>query len=119
MNKLVYLGLSILEISKTLMYEFWYDYIKPKDQHNAKLCYMDTHNFIIHIKTKYIYEAISNDVKERFHTWNYEINRLLPKTKNTKLIGSMKDELGGKIMTEFVGLRSKTYSYLIDDDGED
>ena len=52
MNKPVYLGLSILEISKTLMYEFWYDYIKPKYQNNAKLCYMDTDSFIIHIKTE-------------------------------------------------------------------
>ena len=52
MNKTVYLGLSILEISKTLIYEFWHDYIKPKYQNNAKLCYMDTNSFIILIKTE-------------------------------------------------------------------
>ena len=70
MNKPVYLGLSILEISKTLMYEFWYDYIKPKYQNNAKLCYVDTDSFII----------------------------------NINVIGLMKNELGGKIITEFVAL---------------
>ena len=64
MNKLVYPGLSILEISKTLMYEFWYDYIKPKYEQNAKLCYMDTDSFIIHIKTEDIYKDIANDVKK-------------------------------------------------------
>ena len=56
MNKPVYLGMSILDISKTLMYEFWYDYIKPKYQENAKLCYMDTDTLIIHIKTKDFYK---------------------------------------------------------------
>ena len=55
MNKLVYLGLSLLEISKTLLYEFRYDYIKPKYQNNAKLCYMDTHSFIINIKVGDVY----------------------------------------------------------------
>ena len=77
-NKLVYLGLSILEICKTLMYQFWYDYIKPKYRNNAKLCYMDTDNFIINIKTQDLYEDIASDVGERFDTSNYEVNRPLP-----------------------------------------
>ena len=64
MNKPVYLGLSMLEISKTLVYEFWYDYIKPKYQNNAKLCYMDTDSFIINIKTEDFYEDIANDVEK-------------------------------------------------------
>ena len=68
MNKPVYLGLSILDISKTLMYEFWYDYMKPKDGHNVKLCYMDTDSFIMHIKTEDIYEDIANDFEKRFDT---------------------------------------------------
>ena len=63
MKKLIYLGMSILDISKTLMYEFWYDYIKPKYQDKAKLCYMDTDSFAIHIKTEDIYEDIANDVE--------------------------------------------------------
>ena len=58
MNKPIYLGMSILDISKTLMYEFWYDYIKPKYHDKAKLCYLDTDSFVIHIKTEYFYEDI-------------------------------------------------------------
>ena len=101
-NNPVYLGFSILEISKTLMYEFWYDYMKPKYGDNVKLCYMDTDSFIMHIKTEDLYKDIANDVEKRFDTSNYECNRLLPTGKNKKVIGLMKDELGGKIMTEFV-----------------
>ena len=109
MNKSVYLGLSLLEISKTLVYEFWYVYIKPKYQQNAKLCYMDTDSFIIRIKTEDIYKDIGNDVEKRFDTSNSnsEINRPLPKGKNKKVIGLMKDEFGETIMTEFVTLRPK------------
>ena len=58
MNKTIYLGLSILEISKTLMYEFWYDYMKPKYGHNVKLCDMDTDSFIMHIKTKDFFKIL-------------------------------------------------------------
>ena len=119
MNKPVYLGLSILEISKTLMYEFWYDYMKPKYGDNVKLCYMDADSFIMHIKTEDFFKDIANDVEKRFDTSNYEVNRPLPTGKNKKVIGLMKDELGGKIMTEFVALRPKTYSYLTDDCKED
>ena len=119
MNKPIYLGLSILEISKTLMYEFWYDYMKPKYANNVKLCYMDTDSFIINIKTNYFYKDISNDVKNRFDTSNYEVNRPLPTGKNKKINGFMKDELGGKIITGFVTLRPKTYSFLTDDGKED
>ena len=119
MNKPVYLGLSILEISKTLMHQFWYDYMKPKYGDNVKLCYMDTDSFIMHIKTEDFYKDIANDVKKRFDASNYEVSRPLPTGKNEKVIGLMKDEIGGKIMTEFVALRPKTYSYLTDDCKED
>ena len=71
MNKPIYLGMSILDISKTLMYEFWYDYIKPKYQDRAKLCYMDTDSFVIHIKTEDFYEDIADDVEKWFDTLNY------------------------------------------------
>ena len=119
MNKPIYLGLPILEISKKLMYEFWYDYMKPKDGNDVKLCYMDTDSFIMNIKTNDFYEGIANDVECKFDTSNYEVNRPLPMGKNKKSIGLMKDELGGKIITEFVTLRPKTYSYLTDDGKED
>ena len=118
MNKPIYLGLSILEISKTLMYEFWYDYMKPKYNDNVKLCYMDMDSFIMNIKTNDFYKDISNDVENRFDTSNYEVNRPLPTGKNKKIIGLMKDELGRKIITEFVTLRPKTYSFLTDDGKE-
>ena len=78
MNESIYLGLSILEISKTLMYEFWYDYMKPKYNDHVKLCYMDTDSFIINIKTNDFYEDIACDVENRFDTSNYEVNRPLP-----------------------------------------
>ena len=54
MNKPVYLGLSLLGPRKTVMYEFWYDYVKPKYSKNAKSCYMDTDSFIVHVKTRYL-----------------------------------------------------------------
>ena len=110
MNKPIYLGLSILEISKTLMYEFWYDYMKRKYNDKVKLCYMDTDSFIIKIKTNDFYEDIASDVENRFDTSNYEVNRPLPTGKNKKIIGLMKDKLGGKIIAEFVTLRPKTFS---------
>ena len=119
MNKPIYLGLSILEISKILMYEFWYDYMKPKYGDSVKLCYMDTDSFIMYIKTEDFYKDIANDVEKRFDTSNYEVDRPLPTGKNKKVIGLMKDKLGGKIITEFVALRPKTYSYLTDDCKED
>ena len=119
MNKPMYLRLSILEISKLLMYEFWYDYMKPKYDDNVKLCYMDTDSFIMNIKTEDFYKDVANDVEKRFDTSNYEWDRPLPKGKNKKVIRLMKDELGGRIITEFVSLRPKTYSYLTDDCKED
>ena len=119
MNTPVYLGSLILEISKTLMDEFWYVYIKPKYENNAKLCYMDTDSFIIHIKTEDVYKDIAGDVEKRFDTSNYEVNRPLPIGKNKKVIRLKEDELGGKIMTEFAALRSRTYSYLMDDGNSD
>ena len=119
MNNPIYLGMSILDISKTLMYEFWYDYIEPKYQGRAKLC-IDTDSFVIHIKTEDFHEDIADDAEKWFDTSNYtkDDNRLLPVGWNKKVINLFKDELGGKIMKEFVGLRAKTWAYLMDDDSE-
>ena len=116
MNKPIYLGLSILEISKILMYEFWYDYMKPRYNDNVRLCYMDTDSFVTHIKTNDFYKDISSDVNNRSDTSNYEVKRPLPIGKSKKVIGLMKDELGGEIIMEFIALRPKTYSYLTDND---
>ena len=88
MGKPIYLGMSILNVSKTLMYEFWYDYIKPKYQDKAKLCDMDTDSFIIHIRTKDFYEDIANDVEKWFDTSNYDEDdkKPLPIGENKKAI---------------------------------
>ena len=83
------------------------------------MCYIDTDSFIMNIKTNDFYEDIASDVENRFATSNYEVNRPLPTGKNKKVIGLMNDELGGKIITEFVTLRPKTYSLLTDDGKED
>ena len=111
MNKPVYLGLSILELSKILMYEFWYDYVKPKYGEKVKLCYMDTDSFIVYIKTDDTYKDIAEDIETRFDTSNYELNRPLPKVKIKNAIELMKDELGGKITIKLVGPKAKSYSY--------
>ena len=99
MNQPVYPSLSVLELSKTLMYVFWYDYIKPKYQDNAKLCYMNTDSVIIYIKTEDVYENIANNLEKRFDTSYYAANRPLSTGQNKKVIELIKDELGGKIMT--------------------
>ena len=100
MSKSIYLGMSILDISKTLVYEFRYDYIKPKNQDRAKLCYMDTDSFVIHITTEDFHEDFADDVEKWFDTSDYDKddNRPLPIGWNKKVIDLFKDELGGKIM---------------------
>ena len=120
MNKPVYLGMSILDTSKILMFEFWYDYIKPKYGDRPKLCYMDTDSFIIHIITVDFYEDIVNDVERWFDTSNYDYNdkRPFPIGENKKVIGLFKDKLGGKIVKEFCALKPKAYAYLMDDGSE-
>ena len=119
MSKPVHLGLSILDLSKILMHEFCYDYVKPKYGEKVNLCYMDTYSFIVYIKTDDIYKEIAEDVETKFDTSNYELDRPLPKGRNKKVIGSMKHELGVKIIKKFIELRAKTYSYLADDGSED
>ena len=112
MNKPVYLGLAILDLSKIIMYEFHYDYMFPKYRENIKLCYMDMDSFVYDIKTEDFYKDIAEDVKERFNTSGY-CERPLPVGKNKKVIGLMKDELGGEVMKEFISLQPKMYSYRV------
>ena len=83
------------------MCEFWYGYVKLKYGEKMKLCHMDTDSFILYMKTDDIYKDIAEDVETRFDTSNYELDRTLPKAKNKEVIGLMKDELGGKIMTKY------------------
>ena len=113
MDKPIAVGQAILDISKTLMYEFWYDYLKPKYQDNIKLRYMDTDSFIQQIHADDYFKDISNDVIEWFDTSNFDKNDIRPLKIEVKkkVIGNFKDELGREIVTEFVALRAKTYAY--------
>ena len=95
-NQSICIGLSVLEFSKTVMYEFQFNYIKPKDQDKANLCYMNIDSFIVNVKD--VYKNIANDVDERFDTSNYKTERLLLTVKNQKVIGVMMHEFGEKIM---------------------
>ena len=119
MNKLIYLGLSVLIIAKALMYKFWYNYIKPKYADRGKFCYTNTESFVIYIKTKDFYKDIANNIEGLFHTSNYDENdeRPLPLGKNKNVIGLFKGELGGKICLVKANL-AKTYAYLMKDGSE-
>ena len=103
--------MAILDISKIFMYKFWYGYLKHKYGDRIKLSYIDTDSLILFIKTEDFYKIIADDVQKRFDTSNYKLDRPLPTGKNKKAIGLMKDELGGRIMIEFIALRPKTYAY--------
>ena len=114
MNKPVCSGLSILELYEILMLEFWYNYVKPKYGERERLCCMDTDSFIVHIKTNDIYRYLSLQKMLKLDLILQIMNQnAIPlvehylKEKNKKVIGLMKDELGGKIITKFVGLRAK------------
>ena len=121
LNKPIYLGQAALDISKTLMFEFWFNYSKPLYDDKIRLYYTDTNSLFMHIKTEDFYKDISADLDKWFDTSNFDKNdnRPLEIGKNKKLLGNFKDEIGGKIMTKFCGLRAKTYSFLIDEFTDD
>ena len=108
-NESFHLDFSILELSKMLMHEFWYNYVKPKYGEKGKLCDIDADSFIVQIKTEEIYKYIAEDVETRFDTSNYELGKPLPKGKSKKVIGLMKGELGGEILAK-LRLRDKIKS---------
>ena len=120
MNKPVYLGMSILDLSKTVMYDFHYKYIKPKYGNKAKLLFTDTDSFLYEIETEDFYKDIAEDVKDRFDTSDYPENHPsgIPTGINKKVLGMFKDEAAGKTIKEFVGLRAKLYSYKMDEGKE-
>ena len=120
MNKPVYLGMSILDLSKTLMFDFHYKYIKPKYGKEAKLLFTDTDSFLYEIQTENFYKDISGDVKNRFDTSDYPEGHPsgIPTGINKKVLGMFKDEAAGKNIKEFVGLRAKLYSYKMEEGKE-
>ncbi len=109
--------MSILDLSKTLMYRFHYEYVKPKWGDKAKLLFTDTDSLCYEIETDDVYKDISENVNEWFDTSNYDKDHPsgIPTGKNKKVIGFMKDECGGKFITEFVGLKAKSYSFETSD----
>ena len=113
MNKPVYLGACILDLSKTIMYDFHYNYIKPMYGDNARLLFTDTDSLMYEIETEDFYKDISEDVKNRFDTSDYPDNHPsgIPTGCNKKVLGMFKDEATGKCIKEFVGLGAKLYSY--------
>ena len=117
MNKPVYVGMSILDLSKTLMFSFQYEYVKKKWE-KVEVLYSDTDSLVLNIETDDFFKDISGDVKEWFDTNDFPkdhpavLEGLPIVKKNKKKIGLMKDECGGKILTEWVALRPKLYSFL-------
>ena len=120
MNKPVYLGMCILDLSKIIMFDFHYNYIKPKYGNNAKLLFTDTDSLMYEIQTEDFYKDIAGDVKNRFDTSDYPENHPsgIPTGINKKVLGMFKDEAAGKNIKEFVALRSKLYSFIMEDGGE-
>ena len=112
-DKPVYLGMCILDLSKTLMYDFHYNYIKQKYGDKAKLLLTDTDSLMYEIQTEDFYKDISGDVKDRFDTSGYPPDHPsgIPSGFNKKVLGMFKDEVNGNVIDEFVGLRAKLYSY--------
>ena len=119
-DKPIYVGFCILNLSKTLMYDFHYNYIVKKYGSKQKLLFTDTYSLAYEIKNDDFYQDINVDVSEKFDTSNYAKNHTsgIKTGCNKKLIGMMKDECGGKQITEFVGLRAKMYSYRVDETEE-
>ena len=109
LNKPVYVGFSVLELSKLLMYEFYYENLKPKYGDKCHLLYTDTDSLLLEIETEDVYEDILEDFDE-YDTSDYPKDHKLHSLKNKKVLGKMKDEFAGKPVEEYVGLRPKMYS---------
>ena len=112
MNKPACFGWSILDLSKNVMYVFWYDYLKPKCCKNDQLCYMDTDSFIVYVKADDIWKDIAEKIETRLKTSSFKLDRPLPKPKKKNVVRIMNAESGGKFMKELIRLRAKIYSYL-------
>ena len=117
LNKPIYVGMSVLDLSKHLMYNFYYNNLKKTYCDKIKLLYTDTDSVIIHVQTEDIYQDIAQNL-DNYDTSNYQPNHPLFSNTNKKIIGKFKDELGGQLLTEFIGIRPKMYSYVGEESGK-
>ena len=117
LNKPIYVGMSVLDLSKHLMYDFYYNHLKKLYTHNIRLLYTDTDSLIVHVQTEDIYADMSLNA-DLYDTSNYPAGHPLFSNTNKKIIGKFKDELGGQLLTEFIGIRPKMYSYVGEDSGK-
>ena len=113
LSKSAYIGMCILDLSKALMFEFHYDYIKNKYNDKSKLLFTDTDSLMYEIKTEDVFEDFSGD-KKMFDFTNYSTKSKYYDKSNKLVIGKMKDEAGGVAIEEFVGLKPKMYSFLVE-----
>ena len=119
-NKPIYVGQAILDLSKTLMFDFHYNFIRKKYGNKAELLFTDADSLMYLIQTDDFYHDITKDIKRNFDTSDYEVNHPsgIKTGVNKKVIGKFKDEVGGKQITHFVGLRPKLYTFKVEDKGE-
>ena len=119
-NKPIYVGQAILDLSKTLMFDFHYNYIKNKYNNKAELLFTETDSLMYLIQTEDVYRDIKLDIKKKFDTSDYPENHPsgIKTDVNKKVIGKFKDEAAGKQITHFVGLRPKLYTFKVEEKGE-
>ena len=117
LNKPIYVGMSVLDLSKHLMYNFYYNTLKARYGENVRLLYTDTDSLIVKVDTDDLYKDMSLNA-DLYDTSNYSPGHPLFSNTNKKIIGKFKDELGGKVMTEFIGIRPKMYSYVGEESGK-
>ena len=117
LNKPIYVGMSVLDLSKHLMFDFYYNTLKARYGENVRLLYTDTDSLIVHVQTDDLYKDMALNA-DLYDTSNYPADHPLFSTANKKIIGKFKDELGGQLLTEFVGIRPKMYSYVGEDSGK-
>ena len=117
LNKPIYVGMSVLDLSKHLMYDFYYNTMKARYGENVRLLYTDTDSLIVKVDTEDVYGDMKKNLAD-YDTSNYSPGHPLFSTANKKVIGKFKDELGGRLMTEFIGLRPKMYSFVGEDSGK-
>ena len=117
LNKPIYVGMSVLDLSKHLMYDFYYNTLKARYGENVRLLYTDTDSLIVKVDTEDIYADMKKNLDE-YDTSNFPEDHPLYSTTNKKVIGKFKDELGGKVLTEFIGIRPKMYSFVGEDSGK-